>query len=200
MARYGPEHKARTRQAIVTAAAAGLRGAGIDGARVSDLMAAAGLTHGGFYAHFESKDELVGEACAAGVAAARDALADVAAQAPPEGRVQAMLDAYLTPERRDAAGCTLATLGGEIARQPAEVRERFTAALLDAVDRLADAMPAADAERRRDQVLAMVSSMVGAMMLSRAVADPAVSERLLRVGRDGVGGAVERVGGAAGAE
>ena len=195
MARYGPEHKRRTREAIVGAAAAELRGRGIEGARVSDLMAGAGLTHGGFYAHFESKDELVGEACAEGVVAATDALVAVAEAAAPERRVQALLDAYLTAERRDAAGCTLATLGSELARQPPAVRERFTAALLDAVERLGATMPAADAARRGDQVLAMVSSMVGAMMLARAVSDPGLSDRLLDVGRRGIAGAVERVGG-----
>ena len=195
MARYGPEHKRRTRQAIVGAAATELRRRGIEGARVSDLMAQAGLTHGGFYAHFDSKDELVGEACAAGVVVATDGLAAVAAQSEPGRRVQALLDAYLTTDRRDAAGCTLATLGCEIARQPPAVRARFTEALLDALDRLGAAMPADDAERRRDQVLAMISGMVGAMMLARAVGDPTLSERLLDVGRRGIPGAVERVGG-----
>jgi TetR/AcrR family transcriptional repressor of nem operon len=194
MTRYPTKHKEETRQTIVTIAAAAMRREGIEGARVSDVMSEAGLTHGGFYGHFTSKDDLIAEACAAGVVAARASLVDVATRKSPNERVRACLDAYLTRHRRDAAGCTLATLGGEIARQPAQVRERFTKELAESLEALAPLMPALDEERRLDQVLALVSSMVGAMMLSRAVSSRRLSDRILEIGRRAMGGAVEWAG------
>lgn len=194
MTRYDEGHKERTRRSILGVAASALRSAGIEGARVSDMMRAAGLTHGGFYVHFASKNELVAEACATGVVSARDAVIGAASRAAPEERVRAVLDAYLTRERRDAAGCTLATLGGEIARQPAIVRARFTRELADSLEAIAPLMDGMDEEHRVDQVLALLASMVGAMMLSRAVSDRKLSDRILTVGRRAMGGAVEWAG------
>ena len=147
MARYSKEHKEQTRRSILSAATAAFRRPRDLGTRVDEVMGLAGLTHGGFYAHFDSKDELVAEACVAGVCDARDKLFAVATRTSPEKRVRALLDAYLTTERRDAAGCTLATLGCEIARQPAAVRRQFTRALIQSVEQLAPTMPADDAER-----------------------------------------------------
>ena len=194
MTRYRKGHKERTRRDILDVATSKLRVDGIDGARVTDVMREAGLTHGGFYVHFDSKDDLVAEACAAGVVSARDAVLAVASRAEPEQRVRAVLDAYLTERRRDAAGCTLATLGGEIARQPESVRARFSEELMKSVEAIAPLMDGIDETHRGDQVIAMVASMVGAMMLSRAVSDAKLSQRILDVGRRAMGGAVERAG------
>src|SRR5258708_36426957 len=96
-------------------------------------------------------------------------LVDVATRASPNERVRACLDAYLTRDRRDAAGCTLATLGGEIARQPAQVRKRFTKELAESLEALAPLMSALDEERRLHQGPAPGSSLVGAVMLVRGV-------------------------------
>jgi TetR/AcrR family transcriptional regulator, transcriptional repressor for nem operon len=194
MTRYGEGHKERTRRAIVDVATSTLRTEGIEGARVTDVMRDAGLTHGGFYVHFGSKDDLVAEACAAGVVAARESVIGVASRATPDARVRAVLDAYLTGARRDAAGCTLATLGGEIARQPRKVRARFTRELANSLEAIAPLMDGMDEERRVDQVLALVASMVGSMMLSRAVSDRALSDRILDVGRRAIAGAVAQAG------
>jgi TetR/AcrR family transcriptional regulator, transcriptional repressor for nem operon len=194
MTRYADGHKERTRRAIVDVATSTIRSEGIDGARVTDVMREAGLTHGGFYTHFASKGDLVAEACGAGVVAARESVVAVASRATPEARVRAVLDAYLTGARRDAAGCTLATLGGEIARQPRKVRVRFTRELAASLEAIAPLMDGMDEERRVDQVLTMVASMVGAMMLSRAVSDRALSDRILDVGRRAIGAAVSRAG------
>jgi TetR/AcrR family transcriptional repressor of nem operon len=195
MTRYAAGHKERTRGAIVGVATSALRTEGIEGARVADMMREAGLTHGGFYTHFGSKDDLVAEACGAGVIAARESILAVASRATPKARVRAVLDAYLTGERRDRAGCTLATLGGEIARQPRKVRARFTRELATSLEALAPLMDGMDEERRVDQVIALVASMVGAMMLARAVSDRALSDRILDVGRRAIEGAVARAGG-----
>src|SRR5258708_17660418 len=124
MTRYPKKHKEETRQAIVTIAMAAMRREGIEGARVSDVMSEAGLTHGGFYGHFTSKDDLIAEACAAGVIAAREMLVDVATRASPNERVRACLDAYLTRDRRDAAGWTPAAHGGAVAPPPAHGTSR----------------------------------------------------------------------------
>jgi TetR/AcrR family transcriptional regulator, transcriptional repressor for nem operon len=194
MTRYAEGHKERMRSAIVGVATSALRAEGIEGARVADMMREAGLTHGGFYTHFGSKDDLVAEACGAGVIAARESIVGVASRATPKARVRAVLDAYLTGERRDRAGCTLATLGGEIARQPRKVRARFTRELATSLEALAPLMDGMDEERRVDQVVAMVASMVGAMMLARAVSDRALSDRILDVGRRAIGGAVAQAG------
>ena len=194
MTRYAEGHKERTRSAIVGVATSALRTDGIEGARVADMMREAGLTHGAFYTHFGSKDDLVAEACGAGVIAARESIVGVATRATPKARVRAVLDAYLTGERRDRAGCTLATLGGEIARQPRKVRARFTRELATSLEALAPLMDGMDEERRVDQVLAMVASMVGAMMLARAVSDRALSKRILDVGRRAIEGAVAQAG------
>jgi TetR/AcrR family transcriptional repressor of nem operon len=197
MSRYSKEHKEQTRRMIVRTAASTLRGEGIAGAGVGEIMGRAGLTHGGFYAHFASKDELVEEACVAGVVEAGERLLAIAEQAPLAERIHALLDAYLTRERRDSAGCTIATLGSELARQPPSVRDAFTRALHESLEHLAATMPDGDAEARFDQVLALISGMIGAMMLARAVSDPELSDRFLDVGRRAVEGAVDRVGGRA---
>lgn len=194
MTRYADGHKERTRRAIVDVATSALRTEGIEGARVADVMRDAGLTHGGFYTHFGCKDDLVAEACAAGVVAARESIVGVASRATQKARVRVVLDAYLTGGRRDAAGCTLATLGGEIARQPRKVRARFSRELANSLEAIAPLMDGMDEERRVDQVLAMVASMVGAMMLARAVSDRALSDRILDVGRRAIGGAVAQAG------
>lgn len=185
MARYSKEHKEETRQAIVATASGAMRSRGIDGAGLADIMGRAGLTHGGFYTHFDSKEDLTAAVCETGVAEAGSALFEIARAVPPAERVEAMLQAYLTETRRNAReqGCTLAMLGGEIARQSPGVRRRFTRAFQQVVERVAGVLPGADEDTRRDQSLALLSGMIGAMVLARAVSDRDLSDRLLDVGR-----------------
>jgi TetR/AcrR family transcriptional repressor of nem operon len=183
-----------TRTRVVRAALDFVDAHGIEALSMRKLGQQLGVEAMSLYNHVESKDDLVAEACAAGVVSAREAVLGVASRAAPADRVHAVLDAYLTAQRRDSAGCTLATLGGEIARQPAAVRARFTEELTRSVEAIAPLMDGVDEQHRGDQVIAMVASMVGAMMLSRAVSDPKVSQRILEVGRRAMGGAVERAG------
>jgi TetR/AcrR family transcriptional repressor of nem operon len=150
---------------------------------VAGIMARAGLTHGGFYAHFASKDALVAEACAAAVCDAGAKFVEIARATPAEDRARAIADAYLTRERRDEGGCTIATLGGELGRQPPAVREAFTRAFAESIETLAPALPGDDAEARTDHALALLTSMIGAMMVSRAVSDPALRDRILDAAR-----------------
>jgi len=186
------EHKRQTRERIVRAAARAFRAEGVDGARIADLMRQAGLTHGGFYAHFPSKDALVAEACAAGLTESGAALYDAADAAPPGEGLRLIVRGYLSRTHRDhpETGCVIATLGPEIAREPAEVRHAFTAALKDDAARLAShlashlsAEPGAGGVARDDAAYVLLAGMAGAMLMARAVDDPVLSDRILLAAR-----------------
>ena len=186
MARYQKGHREQTRARIVASASHMLRAAGIDGVAIPALMQEVGLTHGGFYAHFPSKDALVAEACAAGVTEVATELVAIGAVAPQGAGLQAMFDWYLRAEHRDdpASGCVLPTLAGEIAREVPEVRRPFTTALVTLCDQLASFVHDDQMQHREDGALVVLSGMAGAMLLARAVDDPALSDRILAVSRD----------------
>ncbi len=177
--RYPKDHKQKTHAQILAAAARAFRAEGI-GVGVSDVMGQAGLTHGGFYAHFASKNALVAEIAEHCLNEMGDRLLEAARGAPADP-VDALLAVYLTPEHRDRpdTGCPIPALAGEIARQPAEVRRAFTRALERYIQQLAGTLPGNDPEGRTDDALAMLSGMVGAMLLARAIDDPALSQRTL---------------------
>jgi TetR/AcrR family transcriptional repressor of nem operon len=163
---------AETRKRIVRAAASKFREQGIGATGLADLMKAAGLTHGGFYKHFASKDQLVAEA----VAAALDTLlAQMAAHPTTRGAVAA----YLSTGHRDdpASGCPLAALGSELARSDKQAREVATAGFVRLVDILAGKARTAEARRR---ALVAAATMIGALALSRVVTDSELSAEILR--------------------
>lgn len=168
------------RSRIVESASALFRERGFDGVGVADLMAAAGLTHGGFYKHFGSKAELMAEATAHGLAAKMRDYEGV--------DMAGFVQRYLSPEHRDgrADGCAMAALGGDAPRQPAAVQARFEAgiaAMLAAVERGAVASGAEPAAARA-QAIGLLAQLVGALMLSRACpAGSALSDELLDVCR-----------------
>ena len=179
------EQKRQTHEDILRAAARAFRESGFDGVGVAELMRDAGLTHGGFYAHFPSKDALLGEAAAYGLEQNGQSFFDEAAQAAPDAPLREILRRYISRNHRDtpADGCVLPTLAGEIAREPAEVRHRFTEALETYLARLTEHTPGADDAARRDNALILLSGMVGALVLSRAIDDPALSDRTLLANR-----------------
>lgn len=188
--RVSRERAAESRQRILDAASEMFRQRGFDGVGLTELMRAAGMTHGGFYGHFASKDDLAAEAC-------RRALGDtvrqwqaLAAARKASGEEEETGDAvlldrivasYLSPRHRDdvAGGCPLAALGGEVKRREPIVARSFTEGLCTLIDILDDAMPVRDAAERRAAVLALLSGMVGALLLARAVDDPALSAEIL---------------------
>ena len=131
--------KSETHERIVAAATRRFRAGGIAGVGVADVMGEAGLTHGGFYAHFASKDALVAEACGTGLAQSRERLIRKIQREPVERRLAAFIDLYLSAEHRDhpEAGCVMPTLSGEVARSSQEVRAAFTQAYNDYRDALA---------------------------------------------------------------
>jgi TetR/AcrR family transcriptional repressor of nem operon len=168
------DHKARTRSRIVQAAAAAFRARGIAQVAVDDVMKAAGLTHGGFYAHFGSKDELVREALDQADAETLALLGGAGEQAAPRDRLYAMIDTYLSeahaahPER----GCPLAALGPEVARDAAPTRRRLGARMSKRLESMKELLPSsADA-------VPILACMVGGLILARTAGGERGSEIL----------------------
>jgi TetR/AcrR family transcriptional regulator, transcriptional repressor for nem operon len=185
--------KSETHARIVETAARRFRAGGIAGVGVADVMGEAGLTHGGFYAHFASKDALVAEACGVGLAQSRERIIRKIHREPAGRRLAAYIDLYLSAEHRDhpEAGCVMPTLSGEVARSSSEVRAAFTQAYNDYRGALASLLPDADndgdagsGDELSDEAMVLLAGLAGTMLLARAVDDPALSERMLRVNRD----------------
>lgn len=178
-----PGKKEATHERIVDEAARALRRDGYDGVRVAEIMNEAGLTHGGFYAHFASRDALVVEAVERAAQSSLEALGAMAVARPGDagGGLAALAERYLsnTHAERVESGCVLAALASETPRQPAEVRAvatRNVEGFVDVVERL---LPGCDGdEGRRDDAHVMVAALVGALVLARAVDDPELSREL----------------------
>ena len=179
--RYTKGHKAETRRQIVEAAASEIRRRGIAATGIAALMARVGLTHGGFYAHFRSKEALIEEALAEGLRQTAEMLEKAARDAPFEGGLEAIFDAYFSLSHRShpEAGCVLAALGGEIARRAAPQRRRLQPHLERLISVLARFAPAGPAGVRADCALAIMASMIGGIVMARIAADDAVAERIL---------------------
>jgi TetR/AcrR family transcriptional repressor of nem operon len=183
--RYPKEHKARTRQKIVETAAREFRAKGLDGVGVADLMAGAGLTHGGFYAHFASKDALVAEACRQALDVTVDTLAFRAHSAPSGDGLRALVRAYLSRSHRDdaARGCIMPCLAGDIARAAPTTRQAVSEPLKRLVGVIAAQLPEAPPEQRERRALAIAASLVGALALSRAIDDARIADTILEATR-----------------
>ena len=191
--RYSSNHKAETRQRIIGEAARRFRKDGIEGTGLVPLMKALGLTHGGFYAHFESKDALVQaslEAAAAqtldrwelpSCAGKSDAAAAVTAElehpAAGASALRELIDHYLSPQHRDDPGgaCPLPTLAAELGLrgEPSPIADRMVTSMADRLAGAAVAVPAGE------EGIVALAAMVGALTLARAVADDALSDRIL---------------------
>jgi TetR/AcrR family transcriptional regulator, transcriptional repressor for nem operon len=176
--RKSKQEAAETRRRIVKAAAAQFRLNGIGGTGLSDLMAAAGLTHGGFYRHFESKDQLVAEACAA---ATESAMATFFSNKSPHNGLKARVAQYLSPAHRDdpAAGCPLAALGSEIARSDKKTRAAATQAFLKLVETIASQSRKTRPDVARRRAMVAAATMIGALTMSRIVTDSELSSAIL---------------------
>jgi TetR/AcrR family transcriptional repressor of nem operon len=185
--RYGQEHKAKTRQKILTAAARLFREFGYDGVGVDAIMAEAGLTAGGFYAHFPSKRALFDEALATALEtgkAARTTAVLKSAESDEAGRLRLMIKNYLSRQHRDqvADGCPLPALTPDAARGGEASRENYERQLLQYVKRL-EALLSTGAAARQDRALALMAQCVGGLMLARAVKDERLSDRILKACR-----------------
>ena len=172
--------EAENHERILDVATRLFRERGIDGIGVAELMKAAGLTHGGFYGHFKSKEDLVAQACARAVLRMRQNWTNVIDQAPGDP-LEALAATYLTPKHRDGAGrgCPMAALGSEIARQAPPVRRAFTEELRPFLDYLSRNVQGNSNHLRRQKALATYAGLVGALIVSRAVDDPDLSNEIL---------------------
>jgi len=172
--------KEASHERIVSAAARAIRRSGFDGTGVADIMKEAGLTHGAFYAHFQSREAMLAEATNRACAESAAAAAGVVARLPPGQALTAMLRAYLSPEHlaQVESGCPLAALGSETARQTPEVRRVTTRHIKETVDLLARQSPDWGQPGAHEQALVTIATMVGSLLLARAVDDPALARGL----------------------
>ncbi len=164
------EQMAQNRSRILDVAGKLFREKGFDAVSVAEVMKAAGLTHGGFYGHFRSKDDLIAQSIRH---------ADVEKSAP--GGLAAWIDAYLSDSHRDhpETGCSTAALAGLMRDQTPQARAAMAGQLAAQIERLAAAMPGADARQRRQAAIGNWSAMVGALILARSIDDPALAQELL---------------------
>ena len=172
--------KDATHERIVSVAARAIRRSGYDGTGVADIMKEAGLTHGAFYAHFASREAMLAEAARRACAESSAAAANVVARAPHGMALASMLDAYLSREHLEHAdiGCPLAALGSETSRQAPEVRRVTTRHIKEMIDLVARQSPDWGQPGAHERALVTISTMVGALLLARAVDEPALSDSL----------------------
>lgn len=177
------EQAAQNRERILDAAAELFRERGFEGIGVADLMKEAGLTHGGFYGHFSSKDDLIAEASARALARS---LADwrKLAEGASGDPLSAVAGAYLTSRHRDnpGAGCVLAALGPDVSRQGAAVRHAVTRYVRSAVDLLVELVSGKSKAAKRQKAISTYATLVGALVIARAVDDRALSQEILEAG------------------
>ena len=169
-----PSRKEATHERIVETAARAIRRSGYGGAGVAEIMKEAGLTHGGFYAHFESREGMLAEAADRAGADALAMLAQVAAAAPPTKALEAMLRAYLSREHVQGVdtGCPVAALGSEMPRQAPKVRRAATRRIKEMIDLVARQSPDWGQPGAHERALVTVATALGALVMARAVDDP----------------------------
>jgi len=183
--RKSKQEAAETRQRIVEAAAAEFRRKGIGGTGLADLMGAAGLTHGGFYKHFDSKEQVVEESLALAAGSLVEAVQSRLSTSSGSRGLHAVIAAYLSDEHRDnvADGCPFAALGSDLSRSSDGVREATTTGFLKLVDVIAAQMDGMSPAAAKKEALVILSTMIGALTMARVVTDPELSASILRHAR-----------------
>ncbi len=190
--RISREQSAENRSKILEAAERLFRERGIEHVSVADVMSEAGFTHGGFYNHFESKEELVAVACARALTASRQPLEKALAPSKPKAWL-AYARNYVSAEHRDhpETGCTLGALAGDASHQDETVQAPFAEHIEQIVVQLSEHLASTNeaSPRLRERALRTWSELVGALVLSRAIAaaDPDLSDEILRASRKAVG-------------
>jgi len=180
MKRPAARSKEVTHDRIVDAAARAIRRSGYNGTGVADIMKAAGLTHGGFYAHFPSREAMLAEAADRAGGESVAMMERIAASLPAEQVLPAMMQAYLSEEHLEAieTGCATAALGSEMPRQAPEVRRAATRRIKEMIDLVARQSPDWGQPAAHERALFTVATMVGALVLARAVDEPKLSDAL----------------------
>jgi AcrR family transcriptional regulator len=180
MPRASRQQKQETHDRIVEVASRAIRRSGYGGTGVADIMKGAGLTHGGFYVHFASRDAMLAEAADHAGAEAIATSAQIAAAAPPKQGLQAMLHAYLSKEHVEGVerGCPIAALGSEMPRQAPEVRRVATRRIKEVIDLVGRESPDWGKPGAHERALVNLATAVGTLILARAVDDPKLSDAL----------------------
>lgn len=184
--RYEREHRARTHERIVKNAARQFRAEGLNGPGVIKLMKASGLTHGGFYKHFRSKDDLMVEAVDESVREIHEQLVDWARQAKPGEAWKELVKRYLSIEHCEhpEVGCPIAALAPDIARTPPHVRKKIRLSMEAYRRQLLGFMPGANAAEREKNFTLIFTAMVGALAVARTMSTPEEKQRVLTLSRN----------------
>jgi len=186
--RYVAGHKELTRERVLREAAKAIRQHGPDRIGVADLMAKAGLTHGGFYAHFASKDDLISEAIPFMFADRAELFRKCTEGVPPAEGLARYFDSYLSSRHRDRRdrGCALAALSADLARLPPPARRRFEAGVREATLAIAEVLRVLGRAQPEQLAVSILAEMAGALALARAVQSVALSEEILGAARQSV--------------
>jgi TetR/AcrR family transcriptional repressor of nem operon len=192
--RYVEDHRRQTHSRIVENASYGLRQKGAEGLSVVDLMKLAGLTHGGFYNHFDSRAALVGEAVAFAMDQMTQRWKRLADGKASGERFEALIADYLRPEHRDNPrhGCALPALAADVARSSPSERRAFASKLEQMIDVFVSLLPDEAPEQARQIATGAIATMVGSIMLSRAVGTGKFSDGILDAGRMTAGGRIRK--------
>ncbi|MGH8507240.1 MAG: TetR/AcrR family transcriptional regulator [Gammaproteobacteria bacterium] len=184
--RRSREDAARTRQEIVKAAATLLRERGLHGVSVADLMSEIGLTHGGFYTHFESKEALMSEAMEAAFSESMSGWHRVLASAKTKSGFASLVDLYLGEKhlRDPKTGCAVPALGSEIARASTVVQESVAKGINDMIEVFSEQINDVSPERKKERAIATVAGLVGAMVMARCVRDEPTARSYLQATRN----------------
>lgn len=184
--RYKPEHKAEIHQRIVQDASRRVRAEGLTGAAVSAVMQDTGLTHGGFYKHFENKEELLMESLSDAFREIADSLAHAGGQSKAGAPWKAIVRTYLSPEHCDhpERGCPLAALAPELARADKAMKARISEELTKYKSRILGFMPGRRAADKERAFIVIYSTMLGALAIARLLPDSAARARVLASARD----------------
>ena len=190
-----PSRKEQTRERILRAAARAIRRHGYEGVGVAEVMKDAGLTHGGFYAHFDSRDALLAAAADEAGAESIESLNRALAAAKRGEELMALVDAYLSDRHLDAPehglGCAIAAAGSDVPRQPPQVRRAATRRIKDLVGLIERQLPDWGKGSAHEKAMAIAAGLVGALVLARAVDEPQLSKAIRRAVRErlrGTGG------------
>lgn len=192
--RYAEDHRRQTHSRIVENASYGLRQKGAEGLGVVDLMKLAGLTHGGFYNHFNSRAALVGEAIAFAMDQMTERWERLANGKANGERFEAVIADYLSPRHRDDAkhGCPLPALAADIARSSPSERRALASKLQKMIEAFVDLLPDEEPEQARQIATGAIATMVGSIVLSRAVGAGNLSDDILDAGRMTAGSRIRR--------
>jgi TetR/AcrR family transcriptional regulator, transcriptional repressor for nem operon len=179
--RYGPEQSEKTKQRVVKIAAAQMRKRGPDNVGVADVMSRAGLTHGGFYAHFASKDDLIAAAVGRMFDESQMRFREWTEGKSKPDALRAYINAYVSAVHRDRpeGGCAIAALSSDIHRQGGKARAAYDACVARLVNSIAGLLSEGDETKNRALAVSMLAEMTGAVAAARAVSDPKLSDEIL---------------------